>query len=107
MEYCKCNGDVSKCDFYTEKRKKSKTMKTLDMMNMSKENGKAYWNKAIEILYCFGIGFVESHDVKPVTMSEFSCSFNDFMEFTWQEVDVMTRIEAEEKYGIKIIGGLI
>lgn len=103
-EYCKCNGDTSKCDFYPEKRKENKTMKTLEMLNAAKENGKTYWNEANDILYCFGIGFIESSNAEPVAMNGFDGSFNDFMCFNWQEVQTMTRSEAEEKYGIKIIG---
>lgn len=103
-EYCQCGGDNAKCDFYPEKRKGNKTMKTLEMMNAAKANGKTYWNEANDILYCFGIGFVESSNVEPVAMNGFDGSFNDFMAFSWQEVNTMTRSEAEEKYGIKIIG---
>lgn len=103
-EYCQCNGDTSKCDFYHEKRKDNKPMKTLEMMNAAKENGKTYWNEANDILYSAKYGFTELFSNNPVATIDFDGYFNDFMVFTWAEVNTMTRSEAEEKYGIKIIG---
>lgn len=105
-EYCQCGGDNTKCDFYPEKRKENKTMKTLEMMNAAKENGKTYFNESNDIIYSKELGFIDSISSEAMTICEFDSTFtfNQFMFFNWTEVNTMTRSEAEEKYGIKIIG---
>lgn len=105
-EYCQCNGDNAKCDFYPEKRKENKTMKTLEMMNAAKENGKTYKLYGLNIFYNDKHGFIGA-DWNEVMLQEFAnqLTFNKFFDFDWSErSSLMTVAEAEEKYGIKIIG---
>lgn len=102
-EYCQCNGDDTKCDFYPEKRKENKTMKTLEMMNAAKENGKTYVAGAV--YYSTKTGFVDEAE-RRLMGKAFEC-INDLFDDSWKwEVveNAMTRCAAERKYGIKIIG---
>lgn len=41
-EECSCNGDKSKCNFYPENRKESKTMNTAEMWMKAQEDGCCY-----------------------------------------------------------------
>lgn len=105
-EYCKCNGDNTKCDFYPEKRKESKTMKTLEMMNTAKADGKTYKHINNDMFYNDKYGFINSNG-NYITMDNFAytLTINAILAFDWEETNnIMTLDEAEEKYGIKIIG---
>lgn len=102
MEYCKCHGDMSKCDFYPEKRKNNKKMQTLEMMIAAKENGKTYVHNNIYYSDCTGFK-------TPYRLSlenyHFDGTLNALLDFEWEvSQKILTRVEAEEKYNIKIIG---
>ncbi len=96
-ELCFCQGDKSKCDFYAEK------MNTLDMMIKAKETEKTY--RANDMLYNTKLGF---HDKSGNEWYIDSFDYlNDlFVVDNWQEDDTIyiTKLEAEKKYGIKIVG---
>lgn len=101
-EECSCNGDVSKCDFYPEKRKKDKRMNTAEMWLKAQEDGYCYETNKKPILYyqknkglfdqdnCFcGTGVWDY--------------FDDLMNEQWC-LCTMTKSEAEAKFNIKIVG---
>lgn len=101
-EECNCDGDVSKCNFYLDKRK-GKTMTTLEMMNQAALDGKTY--KSYSMRYNKFRGF---HDENGNKWD--SCRFtyvNDIFAIdTWQikPDNEMTKSEAEAKFNIKIVG---
>ena len=99
-DLCSCQGDESKCNFYAEKR--NKKMSTIDMMLKAKETGKTY--RADDMLYNNNLGF---HDKSGKKWYGDSFEYlNDlFIIDKWQEDPTiyMTKSEAEEKYGIKIV----
>ena len=101
-EKCTCDGDKSKCDFYSEKRKENK-MTTLEMMNEAIKDGKTY--KTYDLRYNATIGF---HDKKGHKWEANSFKYiNDIFAIdTWQlkPENEMTKSEAEAKFNIKIVG---
>lgn len=105
VETCSCGGDESKCDFYPEKRKVAeKKMNTAEMWLKAQEDGKTYYSKEADALYSKEIGLVEEGDIsQKVSMGDFP-TFEHLMKSKWEEVKVMTKAEAEKKYGIKIVG---
>ena len=105
VEICSCGGDESKCDFYPEKRKAAeKTLNTAEMWLKAQEDGKTYYSKEADALYSKEIGLVEEGDIsQKVSMGDFP-TFEHLMKSKWEEVKVMSKAEAEKKYGIKIVG---
>lgn len=104
-EECSCNGNSEKCTFYPEKRKETKTMNTAEMYLQAKEDGKFYKtcsNLNSQVFYQKNIGiFDENNDSVPIHLWNY---FDDMMEETWELCDnMMTRVEAEQKFNIKII----
>ena len=100
-DLCTCQGDESNCDFYPEKR--NKKMTTLEMMNVAKVNGKTYY--ANDLLYNTKFGFHNRLGNK-WQGSAFDY-LNDLFDVDYWKMDdtiYMTKSEAEEKYGIKIVG---
>ena len=100
---CVCQGNQSKCDYYPEKREKAKKMTTLEMMNLAKDNGKTY-KCAYDMFYNNVLGF---NDGKGHMRSGYDfTNINNLFDIDyWEEATLcMTKSEAEEKYGIKIIG---
>ena len=97
---CSCGGDPSKCDFYKDKRKENK-MNTLDMMNLACKNGKTY--RSNDLLFNTEKGFHDT-DNNPWCSDSFD-TLNDLFSLNeWETVEnIMTKEEAEEKYGIKIV----
>lgn len=99
-EICSCNGDESKCDFYPEKR--NKKMNTLDMMIAARENGKSY--KVGDMIYNRFNGF---HYINGEPWDRYAFkTLNELFSIDgWQEDNAirMTKSQAEEKYGIKIV----
>lgn len=76
-EECSCGGDVTKCNFYLEKRKDKKIMNTAEM----------YFDD-----YFDNYGDLSTWD------------FDDFMELNWEVWEnIMTKSEAEAKFHIKIV----
>ena len=105
VETCHCGGDESKCDFYPEKRKAAeKKMNTAEMWLKAQEDGKIYYSKDADALYFKEFGLVEEGDIsQKVSMGDFP-TFEHLMKSKWEEVKVMTKAEAEKKYGIRIVG---
>lgn len=105
VETCSCGGDESKCDFYPEKRKEDeKKMNTAEMWLKAQEDGKTYYSKEADALYSKEFGLVEEGDIsQKVSMGDFP-TFEHLMKSKWEEVKVMTKAEAEKKYGIRIVG---
>ena len=100
-DLCSCQGDESKCNYYPEKR--NKKMTTLEMMIKAKDSGKTY--RADDMLYNTKFGFCDKCDKKWCGHS--FDYLNDLFEVDkWQEDNTvyMTKSEAEEKYGITIVG---
>lgn len=105
-EECSCVGDESKCNFYPEKRKESKTMKTAEMWIKAQEDGMCY--EAINkdgyegsIIYQKDKGFFDEEDYQ-VAIETWNYP-EDFMNEQWQ-LRTMTKSEAESKFNIKIVG---
>ena len=104
VDRCNCGGDESKCDFYPEKRKAAeKKMNTAEMWLKAQEDGKTYYSKDADALYSKEFGLVEEGDIsQKVSMGDFP-TFEHLMKSKWEEVKVMSKAEAEKKYGIKIV----
>lgn len=101
-QLCSCQGDQSKCNYYPEKRERAKKMTTLEMMNLAKDNGKTYLVN--DMLYNIKFGFHDKSGKK--WYGDAFDYLNDLFEINeWQEDNTiyMTKSEAEEKYGIKIV----
>lgn len=78
-------------------------MNTLEMMNLAKDNGKTYLVN--DMLYNIKLGFHDKSGKK--WYGDAFDYLNDLFEINeWQEDNTiyMTKSEAEEKYGIKIVG---
>lgn len=102
---CNCGGDINKCTFYPEKRKENKTMNTAEMWTQAQENGKTYqlMNEKVKIYYRKDKGIFDSdgHHVAIDRLGE----IDTFMSRHWQETTpILTKSEAEAKFGIKIVG---
>ena len=104
IDRCNCGGDESKCDFYPEKRKVAeKKMNTAEMWLKAQEYGKTYYSKDADALYSKEFGLVEEEDIsQKVSMDDFP-TIEYLMPSEWEEVKVMSKAEAEKKYGIKIV----
>lgn len=104
IDRCNCCGDESKCDFYPEKRKAAKKkMNTAEMWSKAQEDGKTYYSKKADALYSKEFGLVEEEDIsQKVSMGDFP-TFEYLMQSEWEEVKVMSKAEAEKKYGVKIV----
>ena len=101
---CNCFGIKSNCDFYPEKRKAvEKKMNTAEMWLKAQEDGKTYYSKEADALYSKEIGLVEEGDIsQKVSMGDFP-TFEYLMQSEWEEVKVMSKAEAETKFGIRIV----
>ena len=104
VDRCNCGGDESKCDFYPEQRKAAeKKMNTAEMWLKAQEDGKTYYSKKADALYSKEFGLVEERDISlKVSMGDFP-TFEHLMRSEWEEVKVMTKAEAEKKFGIRIV----
>ena len=102
-EECTCNGDVTKCNFYPDKKKENETMSTLEMMIQAALDGKTY--KSYSMRYNKFRGFHDNDGNKWE-----SCRFNYVNDIfsinTWElkSDNEMTKSEAEAKFNIKIVG---
>lgn len=103
-EECFCNGNTCECDFYPEKRKEvKKTMRTAEMYLAAQENGKTYVSNNADAIYSKSLGLVEQDNVdEAICLGDFP-TFGSLMECEWEEVEVMTKAEAEKKFRIKIV----
>ena len=105
---CNCYGDESKCDFYPEKRKAvEKKMNTAEMWLKAQEDGKTYIVKQQTLCYSKQRGLFYSTDLTSYnSLSNFNnFTVDRFLSLEWQEMqeEIMTKAEAEKKYGIRIV----
>lgn len=99
--WCRCGGETSACDFYPEKRRIK--MNTVEMMNQAQVDGKTY-QYGDELFYTFETGFIDE-DGLPFECSDLPMTtFSEFFAYEWHQVKSITRAEAEERLGIKIVG---
>ena len=101
---CNCFGIKSNCDFYPEKRKAAeKKMNTAEMWLKAQEDGKTYICNSV--LYNKKTGFISATGLKPWSISAFD-NIENLMEARWSlyQEEIMTKAEAEKKYGIRIVG---
>lgn len=105
IDRCSCGADPSKCNFYESVRKKAKkTMNTAEMYLAAKENGKTYMSNDVDAIYNKMIGLVEKDNIdEEISLGDFP-TFEYLMKSEWVEINVMTKAEAEKKFGIKIVG---
>ena len=106
-EECTCDGDESKCNFYPEKRKESKSMNTAEMWIKAKEDGMCY--EAImsqstneELFYQKNRGLFDGDGYEFVLDN--IGSLDELMDIEWKLRTIMTKSEAEAKFNIKIVG---
>lgn len=101
-EECTCGGDVTKCDFYPEKRKEGKMMNTAEMFIQANKDGKTY--KCENMRYNKKNGF-HGIEGRPWIARAFD-HVDDIFELEWElkPDNEMTKSEAEAKFNIKIVG---
>ena len=113
VDRCNCDGDESKCDFYPEKRKAAeKKMNTAEMWLKAQEDGKIYECINGDIAYSKAIGLVDKDDFNKVwKLSNWDCDRAKALDSLlgdceWREmpIKIMTKAEAEKKFGIRIAG---
>lgn len=100
-EECSCEGNKSKCNFYPENRKESKSMNTAEMWIKAQEDGKSYYCGDVE--YQKDIGLVEIGTQERWPLNAWT-SLDKLMEEEWEQYQTMTKSEAEAKFNIKIVG---
>lgn len=100
-EECSCDGNKSKCNFYPENRKESKTMNTAEMWIKAQEDGKSYYCGDVE--YQKDIGLVEIGTQERWPLNAWT-SLDKLMKEEWEQYQTMTKSEAEAKFNIKIVG---
>ena len=100
-EECSCDGDESKCNFYPDKRKGSKSINTAEMWIKAQEDGKTYY--CCDVKYQKDIGLVEIATEKPWPLNAWT-NLNNLMNEKWGVYQTMTKSEAETKFNIKIVG---
>ena len=100
---CNCGGDESKCDFYPEKRKAAeKKMNTAEMWLKAQEDGKTYIVKQQTLCYSKQRGLFYATNCH----SNFNnFTLDKFLSLEWTEMqeEIMTKAEAEKKFGIRIV----
>lgn len=100
-EECSCDGDESKCNFYPDKRKESKSMNTAEMWIKAQEDGKTYY--CCDVKYQKDIGLIEIATEEPWPLDAWT-NLNDLMNEKWEVYQTMTKSEAEAKFNIRIVG---
>ena len=102
VEPCSCGGDESKCDFYPEKRKAAeKMLNTAEMWLKAQEDGKTYIVKQQTLCYSKQRGLFHATNCH----SNFNnFTLDKFLSLEWTEMqeEIMTKAEAEKKFGIRI-----
>ena len=102
VDRCNCGGDESKCDFYPEKRKAAqKTLNTAEMWLKAQEDGKTYIVKQQTLCYSKQRGLFHATNCH----SNFNnFTLDKFLSLEWTEMqeEIMTKAEAEKKFGIRI-----
>lgn len=109
VETCSCGGVESKCDFYPEKRKAAeKKMNTAEMWLKAQEDGKMYIVKQKTLAYSKERGLFYVTDLTSYNyLKDFkNWKFDQLLSLEWTEMSetIMTKAEAEKKYGIRIVG---
>ena len=103
IDRCSCDGDESKCDFYLEKRKAAqKTLNTAEMWLKAQEDGKTYIVKQQTLCYSKQRGLFHATNCH----SNFNnFTLDKFLSLEWTEMSetIMTKAEAEKKFGIRIV----
>lgn len=104
-EECSCDGNKSKCNFYPENRKESKSMNTAEMWIKAQEDEMCYemimpQSSSDEVFYQKDKGLFDGYNFQ-IIMDNFE-SFDEFMNEQWQ-LRTMTKSEAEAKFNIKIV----
>ena len=103
IDRCNCGGDESKCDFYPEKRKVAeKKMNTAEMWLKAQEDGKTYIVKQQTLCYSKQRGLFYATNCH----SNFNnFTLDKFLSLEWTEMqeEIMTKAEAEKKFGIRIV----
>ena len=101
-ETCYCNGDTDNCTFYPEKRKEKK-MTTAEMWTLAQKDGKVYIIG--DMAYSKNHGFTSVHDFNDKWEPNNFNSIEEIMSMDeWKEMpNVMTKEEAEKKFGIHIV----
>ena len=103
IDRCGCGGDESKCDFYPEKRKAAeKSMNTAEMWLKAQEDGKTYIVKQQTLCYSKQRGLFYATNCH----SNFNnFTFDKLLSLEWTEMreEIMTKAEAEKKFGIRIV----
>ena len=108
IDRCDCGGDESKCDFYPEKRKAAeKTLNTAEMWLKAQEDGKTYIVKQKTLAYSKERGLFYVTDLTSYNyLKDFkNWKFDQLLSLEWTEMSetIMTKAEAEKKFGIKIM----
>ena len=109
VEMCNCGGDESKCTFYPEKRKAAeKMLNTAEMWLKAQEDGKTYIVKQKTLAYSKERGLFYVTDLTSYNyLKDFkNWKFDQLLSLEWTEMSetIMTKAEAEKKYGIRIVG---
>ena len=103
IDRCNCGGDESKCDFYPKKRKAAeKKMNTAEMWLKAQEDGKTYIVKQQTLCYSKQRGLFYATNCH----SNFNnFTLDKFLSLEWTEMSetIMTKAEAEKKFGIRIV----
>lgn len=104
-EPCTCQGKEAMCDFYPERRSKAigeEKMNTAEMWLKAQVNGKVY--RSNDVGYSKNTGFIDFWDGSkwPVTCVDTIDAI--FSWDDWEEVKTMTKAQAEQKLGVKIVG---
>lgn len=92
-----------------EKKEPQNTMNTAQMWIKAQKDGKIYVSVRGDVAYSKKTGLVEKYDLKTTwELSAWDCEGAHALdsllgEIDWVELSVMTRAEAEEKFGIKIV----
>ena len=108
VEPCSCGGDESKCDFYPEKRKAAeKMLNTAEMWLKAQEDGKTYIVKQKTLAYSKERGLFYVTDLTSYNyLKDFkNWKFDQLLSLEWTEMSetIMTKAEAEKKFGIRIV----
>ena len=108
IDRCGCEGDESKCDFYPEKRKAAeKMLNTAEMWLKAQEDGKTYIVKQKTLAYSKERGLFYVTDLTSYNyLKDFkNWKFDQLLSLEWTEMSetIMTKAEAEKKFGIRIV----
>lgn len=101
-ETCWCDGIESRCDFYPEKREKSKKeLSTAEMWITAQDDGETYVTDFRNTTYSKEDGFTSGKEYQYSATP----SLHEWMSKMWrkQEKRKLTKVEAEKEFDIKIV----